>query len=78
MSLETDFAVHAAAESEWRKTVDAKLDAILDQAKATNGRVRALEDWRNRAAGAASLIGAAAGTLGAGVVAVVSWMLDKR
>jgi hypothetical protein len=71
-------SVAVATQAEWRKSVDGKLDAILAQCQATNGRVRALEDWRNRAAGAASLVGAAAGTLGSILVAVISWILDRR
>jgi hypothetical protein len=39
---ETDWgALH-----EWQKRIDEKLDAILAQAKTTNGRVSRLERWK--------------------------------
>ena len=45
----SDPCIHEAdwgAIHQWQTDADRKLDAILDQVRSTNGRIRALEQWR--------------------------------
>ena len=75
---EATIAVLAAVQVSIERKLDLLLLNAANDAKAADVRIRELENWRNRQAGALALASLVAGAVGSVVVIVINWALTRR
>ena len=75
---EATIAVLAAAQVSIERKLDLLLLNAATDAREANIRIRGLEDWRNRQAGALALASLVAGAIGSVVVICINWLLKER